>query len=704
MTKADIIHASDFIIKTGFVLLFFLVPLFFTPFNFELFEYNKIMLTYALTAIILGTFLIKSRLAGKLLFTKTPFDLPIFVFLASQIVSTVISIDRHTSFWGYYSRFHGGLLSTITYIILYYIYVAQFSKNPKFFKISLYTSMISGLFVSVYAITQHFGIDKQIWIQDVQNRVFSTLGQPNWLAAYLSVLIIILFGFFINTKGIRRFLYLSLSLLFYLTLIFTKSRSGFIGLFTGLGIVYLILLLKNRNTALKYIFSRSILSSSLFIFPLLLILISFFYGTPFSQLERFTFKNILQKYSAAVTPPTPATPARETITAIEYGGTESGIIRKIVWKGALDIFKHHPLFGTGVETFAYSYYKYRPREHNLTSEWDFLYNKAHNELLNFAANSGIFGLSSYLLLIIFISKYMTVRINLNKEDSILQTAFLGAFVTIPVGSFWGFSTVVTGIFFFLLPALSITAGATLEKPAKSKEKAEIAVSFSDKTVILAVMLAVIYIIVMLGQMWRADAVFNYGNQLSRSNQYINAYQQFKKAVKINPAEALYQEQLAISAATLSVLANQQDQKELAVSLKQEADSLSDKISRDHPYNLNFIKSRTRVLYTLSEFDPQLYQNALQTLQQAWELAPNDIKIVYNIGLLYGKLDKVDSAIEMLNKAVSLKPDYYEPHFALALFYEQLGQNDKAIEELTIIITTIRPDDPISSEKLKQLKK
>ena len=37
--------------------------------------------------------------------------------------------------------------------------------------------------------------------------------------------------------------------------------------------------------------------------------------------------------------------------------------------------------------------------HNLTSEWDFLYNKAHNEYLNYLATTGLFGLGSYLLFI-----------------------------------------------------------------------------------------------------------------------------------------------------------------------------------------------------------------------------------------------------------------------------------------------------------------
>ena len=47
--------------------------------------------------------------------------------------------------------------------------------------------------------------------------------------------------------------------------------------------------------------------------------------------------------------------------ALESGGTESGQIRTIVWKGALEIFKHYPLLGTGPETFAFAYPMFMPK-------------------------------------------------------------------------------------------------------------------------------------------------------------------------------------------------------------------------------------------------------------------------------------------------------------------------------------------------------
>jgi len=96
---------------------------------------------------------------------------------------------------------------------------------------------------------------------------------------------------------------------------------------------------------------------------------------------------------------------------LESGGTESGTIRKIVWTGALRIWQANPknfLIGTGPETFAQAYYQYRPLEHNQTSEWELLYNKAHNEFLNYLVTTGILGLGSYIVLLISMARVFQI--------------------------------------------------------------------------------------------------------------------------------------------------------------------------------------------------------------------------------------------------------------------------------------------------------
>ena len=272
------------IIEFSFYLLFFLVPLFLTHVNFELFEYNKMMLTYALTAIITTLWMIKIITIRKPL-VRTPLDLPLLLFLISQIVSTIFSWDRHVSIFGYYSRFNGGLLSSIAYTLLYFSFVNNFPKEK--IKNLLTVILVSGFLVSVYGILERLGIDKNIWIQDVQNRVFSTLGQPNWLAAYLTVLIPLSLSFALTGQKFSKSLpFYILSLIFFMTLIFTKSRSGMIAIGLTLPVYWIYLLFNFR----KKIITQFIIHSSLF-----LILI-FIFGSPFAQINRFTLPELTKPH------------------------------------------------------------------------------------------------------------------------------------------------------------------------------------------------------------------------------------------------------------------------------------------------------------------------------------------------------------------------------------------------------------------------
>ena len=138
------------------------------------------------------------------------------------------------------------------------------------------------------------------------------------------------------------------------------------------------------------------------------LIITFIIGTPINQLRIFTLEGIGSYFQKAQTSQNPsASRAQKTtpsnsptpVPSPNSGGTESANIRMNVWSGAINAWRANPIFGTGVETFAFAYYKYKPVGQNLTSEWNFLYNKAHNEYLNYLATTGLFGLGSYLLMI-----------------------------------------------------------------------------------------------------------------------------------------------------------------------------------------------------------------------------------------------------------------------------------------------------------------
>jgi len=756
---------------------------------------------------------------------RTPLDIPIGLFLVSEVISTILSLDPHVSLWGYYSRFNGGLLSIFAYVFLYYAFVsnlrdentvngngAKFElkkiylfaagiivftigalissqiKNPVpagipyqgistlvtvlatfgllmlaapmgIIKKSLYAILSSGFLVILWGLPSHFGydptcllfrgtLDVSCWTTDFQPkvRIFSTLGQPDWLAAYLAVLIPLTIGLLLNlvregkivldkrlsfVKNHNFWLGILLSTFFvmsYLALLYTQSRSAILAVWLiiplflfAYGWFYIKPKLTKKNLTLDF-------KVTVVIF-LLLGLIPFFAGQPFAQLNNFTLSGIAQRFAKPAATdktvkPTP-TPVPSPVSSGELGGTDSGKIRLLVWRGAINVWLNNPIFGSGLETYAFAYYQYRPADHNLTSEWRYLYNKAHNEYLNYLATTGTVGTIAYLFMIgsfIFVSvkPLYKKRRKLSAAD-FLAFSLIAGYGTILITNFFGFSVVMINIFFYLFPAFVflLLGKINYEKAySLSLTKSEnYELNKSQKVLITISLLFFLYLIYTLISYWNADRNYYYGMNFDRSTAYDKAYPFLKQAVSLRPSEPTFVDESAYNNAVLgaAVLAqqaeqtdqkNQQQSQELARQLIDAAVSQTDQVTTEHPNNIVFWKTKVRVFYTLAQIDPSYLPQALEAIKKSAELAPTDADVYYNLGILYGQNGDSQNAVKTLENTIKLKPDYSQAYYALAIFYHQLAidkdgkiinetYNQKAINELKLMIKLFGPNQQAS---------
>lgn len=704
------------ILKICFYLLFLLTPLIFTKYTSELFEYNKMMFVYALTIIISGTWILRMISEKVLIFKRTPLDIPLGLFLLSQIISTFISIDVHTSIWGYYSRSNGGLLSVLSYIILYYTFVSNFTKDSvlKF----LNTVIISGVLVSLYSIPEHFGLSPSCvlltgefsancWVQDVQARVFGTIGQPNWLAAYLSMLIFPSIYFLINSKTKLKFtLYFASTLLMYLAFTFTYSRGATLGLIAGACVMTAALLTPYFTRHTKHTSSDNNPLTSIKIFAIValtFVTVNIYFG---SAITTFKLEN-----SNIASRPSIIQQQAPSGTQLENGGTESGQIRLIVWKGALEIFKAYPIFGSGVETFAYAYYQYRPSEHNNVSEWDFLYNKAHNEYLNYLATTGLFGFTAYLAIIltftVFCIRYYVLSIRqkeLNTGYLILTTSLLAGYISYLVQNFFLFSVVNVALLFYLFPALIFVF---LEKQKSLSEKNYInstltslfnLVSRNNISKYLTGGLVIIIMAVALlsvFNLWEADTNYKKGSDYNDLNNPGRAYQYLITAVRMNPGEPLYLAELGNAAAGSSVaLASEEasDSAETSLELKDDAQFFTDLALSISPVNTSINRTAIRTYFSLSLLDPELQSKTLEIVDKSIALSPTDPKLLHNKGIILIQYKKFDEAAENLNRAIAMKPNYRDARLSLAGLYIEMDKKDLAQEEINAVLKLIPGDE------------
>lgn len=727
----------DKIIRYSFYTLFLFVPLIFFSNTSELFEFNKMWLTFGLTIIIGAAWISKMIIERRMIFRKTPLDIPLVLFLISQIISTIFSFDSHVSFWGYYTRFNGGLLSLISYIFLYYALVSNLQIKHALH--ILFISFISGIFTAIWGFPSHFGydptclvfrgsLDTNCWTEAFKPtiRVFSTLGQPAWFAAYLNILLplsIIYTLIKLDTPKdkVKAIIYFTITLLFYVCLIFTNTRASNAAFLISESILWLILFSKKiypPKTILKYFL----------IFNFAFAVCSFFYGAPIPSLEKFTFPALQKKLVAHAQIPTntPNLPKIKT-----SGITDSGVIRLLVWRGAIDAWKAYPIFGTGVETFAFAYYRYRPQEHNLTSEWDYLYNKAHNEYLNYLTTSGIVGLGTYLA-IIFTFLFLTFKYiyswksphnqqssarqqvdKLTNHHFLLITALLSGYISILITNFFGFSVVIISLYFLLIPAFFFMITSPVDVAHK---KTYPPVSLFQWMLIIVISGIAWLMSYNLYLYWHADTVYALGNNLDKTSNYQQAYPLLENAVNLEPDEPVYKDELAVNLATLAQAFFLQKDSSTGAQLAEKAITLDNQVIKDHPNNIVYWKNRLRILYSLGTSDQQnetnYLQEALRVLIKSRELAPTDPKISFNLGVLLGQTGNLPEGIKMLEKTVELKPDYRDAYYTLGLYYHQLaiGQTSaaasqsaqeivkdpqiqqKAIDTYEFILNNFSPDD------------
>ncbi len=327
-------------------------------------------------------------------------------------------------------------------------------------------------------------------------------------------------------------------------------------------------------------------------------------------------------------------------------------IRRVVWEGALKLGLKYPLFGTGVETFGYSYYWVRPAAHNLTSESDFLYNKAHNEYLNFLATTGFVGLFTYLFLI---GSILYLFLNKKADHNDLRFPLLLGIVSILITNYIGFSVVNIALFFFLYPAIyiSLTNKNTL---------LSLKLNLDSTIGILLISIITIWAILGLTRAWRADIAYNKGK---------GNLDEAERAVRLNPQEPIYYAQLgnlnslvvtqiivpqiAEFPSTASAEIRNQANSVLQKYIDQATGNIN-KAQSLNPFNLNILKTKAKTELALATIDPKYLQDALNTLLRIVELSPGESNNHLNLGILYQSLDKPDLAKMAFEKALELNPN------------------------------------------------
>ncbi|MDO8487095.1 MAG: O-antigen ligase family protein [Candidatus Curtissbacteria bacterium] len=637
----------DKLIYLTFLASAIVTPLIFTTAGTELFEVPKMFIVYLTAVILLTSTALKFVFQGKIQIPRSLVFYSLLVLVAVQILSTLTSIDKFTSVFGYPTRLNGGLLSQFAYLIIFTAAIINlnFQKAQKL----LLTMTAAAFVVALWGIPGHFGFDPNCLVLtgrlnaacwqkefDPTIRIFSTLGQPNWLASFMVIAVpLSLSLLLISKKGSRRFPFL-LSFILILALIFTKSLSGMLGLFISLFVFLTLIGSKLIRKNLK------ILSVAAVIF---LATLAFFYPTIKGRIT-----DCLDK------------------TPKPNAGTSSCQIRLVTWEGAIRAFKARPLLGFGPETFVYSYYQFRPQAANATTEWNFYYNKAHNEFLNYAANTGILGFGAYLT---FLAACLFELFKISKDKSttgVWAKATIASIIGYQAAISVGFSIVTTQLFMFCqIAAVLVMAGPKIKtvdlknisiiRIIEQKQSAKRLASFLTATLGF-------WLLIFVLRLYFADILINRARSLGRLTAY-------DSAVSVIPAQnpfyfADYSYILAVYAASqkdarppTTDAVGAVGQAKLTDILTNDAISYGTKALEISPNNLLVLRKVKTAYDELGAQNPLYKIKDLELAQKETILAPTDPTSFLDLAKAQLDLGKQEDAINSLKTSIKLKPDYQE---------------------------------------------
>jgi O-antigen ligase/Tfp pilus assembly protein PilF len=730
-----------------------LIPvIFFTRAN-DVFEINKMFIFRVFTLVGVFMWLFMSVRDKKFTLVRTDLDFPVLGLLASSFLSVLITKNINVSIFGVYEDYEG-IFTAVNYFFFYYLVVNFMGARSAANKMAAIV-LLSTLIIAGYGLAQNFGWDFVKWNPETYSpdRFFSTLGNPNFLAAYLVQTIPVVFMlFFMNHDRKNKFMILAILAVAVVVVFLTKSRAGFLSFFITVVLMAVYSFLDARK-AENELFSRN--KNWFMAFGALMLL------TLFVPMVRDAFVLLWDRSKALF--------------------TFKGLVltpRVYIWKSALMMFRDNPVFGTGLDTFqvVFPYYRF-PIYWQL--EWNGTPEKTHNVFLQVLATQGIVGFGFYMLLFVtFLKK--SYNLMFGERDMHKRYLIFGFFMSAAaffVQGLFNYTVVAYGIIFWLALAMIMTLGSEHRRVyAYNFSQAYREFTDRNKGITYSVLCALCIVLsVLAAKYWAADLYFKIGNiaVASDKDEYSTPY--YEKSVELAPEREIYWVKYGIGYEKV-MRKEQNPEKKLAYiqqailihkhtmdmnpmngynynniarvykywgealdrSKYQDAAKMYDEAIKRDPNNAYFGLDQSSVYISMSEWDkafeiakryselypdfavPESYMGYIYMLQGTPKMAEaryyyeqalarpewhkdamTQASTYSNLGIIYFNLKMVKEAVDTFNKVIEIRPDYLEGYLNLGKLYQIMKDRAKAMDMYERAMK-INPDDTRAAGALQQM--
>lgn len=413
-----------------FILLF---PLLIFPWGIE--RYYTLPKFYYLELFVLITWLsiIIKRRTWEINLKKPYLSLELIVFLFLILIglSTIFSVNQYVSIYGRHGR-HEGLLAFLCYgsVLLFSYKLIPYKKLEKVIPGMAIVSII----VSIYGIFQHYYLDflPRSPVNYKTNRSYAFFDNPNFFGSYLVIVIMLTIVLFLNARNRgHSVFYLITICISYIALIFSGTRSGWLGVFFGVLFISCFVILKR-----KYLWKKwAILISAWVIL---------FFGI-----------NAIENGSYFARMNTMLSDSYKVVTDKSTG--KEGSHRLIIWKKSFPLVKDYFWLGSGPDTFDRVF----PNDEEKRKFFgEMIVDKAHNEYLQIAVTLGVPALLTYLYLLFIVLRnaFLALR-KADEQKKIVLYGLISCIFGYLVQAFFNISTVPVAPLFWALLGVTMSLSA-----------------------------------------------------------------------------------------------------------------------------------------------------------------------------------------------------------------------------------------------------
>ena len=595
-------------------------------------------------------------------------------YLVANIISTVFSGSPTVSLWGKNPGAEGYSLYNIVCYFALWLVLLRYLKNEKQIFRLIITIIISGWLVAIYSLLQYLNLDPLGIVQTAYVRPTATMGNALFVANFLLLTAPLTLAFLIQAFGKLKwgsvFVFTALLTPQLLGLFVSLGRSAIISYAFSVGVFLLLVWIVNSRKQ-NYSFKPFLATGVVFVVVLGFLLSIGSVRTEFKELTQPITERLGSTYT-------------ETIS-----GTLGGRIE--IWQASTDLLSHRPWFpfeenerqisrhvvGYGPDLFHIVF----PLSANVNFDNDSggVPNHAHNHFIHTAVELGLFGVISYLGLLVAIFVVGIRRIGyvaLNRPNiSYIFLGILSAMSGYTVNMITGIPRISDLVLFWCLIALLLilckkTSGFTTPSESSNKPQKSPTHKSMKTTLTSRQNTKHSYVIVMCFALLSVSVViFSWGKNAN----YFAADRQ---------AYAASQELTQDYRQSLALINN--------------AIELAPDLPRYYDYKALILRdvasadtNKTRKIQTL--------ELAIQSSQKALDLHPYYYQAKHTLAFstlnlsLHGKEQMKSNTIQSLTELIQQRPNDWRAYLDLASAYIVLGEPHKALETTTIVSSMLQPD-------------